>query len=202
MRGFQILAEAASAVDAGQVARCLTALIFMLAGRHKLVATASVAETIVRFGFGRRAMPWLAVLLGAAEIAVGVGLVVDRIWLVASVAAVLLSAAFGLIVVSAVRRGGAFACNCFRSEGDDIGWPTVVRSAGIFGCAALSLVAAIGTPTFMGQTERVLNFGIALSLLCAGLVAAAAHSAWREGGALERALDWRWILQQNEASRW
>ena len=121
--------------------------LLLLAGVTKLAGRAAFRDAVAEYQVLPRAleapfataMPWLETTLGALLLA-GFGTPI------AAALATPLLLSFGVAIGVNLARGRSFNCHCFGSvQGDQIGWPALLRSLAL---VAVALVVALGASRF------------------------------------------------------
>ncbi len=121
---------------------------------------------------------WFGRLLPAAEIGLGIVLILGVLPRLFATASILMFLTFFAAVAVNIRRGREIPCFCFGASSSNVGWHTLLR-AGLFVLASLVL-GALDTqraPTWQilrGETlHDVRNLIPTASLACCGLVVVA-----------------------------
>ena len=129
--------------------------VLVTAGILKLKAPAAFAVEIANYQLGAWLAPYLAAVLPAVEVVVGVGIVVGpRPWRrAAALAALVLFGMFEVAVSAAYLRGINIDCGCFGTGGGPITLVTVLRNA-LFMAAAAILLRLEGAVRYDGRVRR------------------------------------------------
>ncbi|WP_405426720.1 MauE/DoxX family redox-associated membrane protein [Micromonospora sp. NBC_00617] len=106
--------------------------------------------------------------VAAASIAAEIGVLTLVLWpasaTVGLTAAVLLFAAFAIVLARAVRRGSTAGCHCFGPTNTPVAWRHVIRSAFLAGAAAGALPGAISLPTVSPAILEPSQFLVAVAI--------------------------------------
>jgi thiol-disulfide isomerase/thioredoxin len=125
--------------------RVLLAAVLLAAGVAKLADRRGTRQSLLDFGIPLA--PPLTVGLPIAELMVAAALLPSATARAGATAALLLLAAFSLIVAIAVARGRRVECRCFgRLTSGIVGWRTLARNLVLAAIAATMLLANPGTP--------------------------------------------------------
>lgn len=143
----------------------LLAALFVASGIPKIRRPFELAIALVRFGIVKRVRPALGRLLGVVEVAVGIAVALSPALLPASVAALLLLAAFTAVIVRSLAAGQNVECACFGT-GEKTSWATVARNVVLIGVALFVAVAG-ETPT---ADQRIIGILIGTVLTCGYLL--------------------------------
>jgi methylamine dehydrogenase accessory protein MauD len=120
--------------------RVLLAAVFAVAAAAKLGRPGAVSQTLVRFGLPSFLAP-AAVMLAIAEAVVAVGLLSARYAWPASLAALVMLAAFTVAIAVQLAQGRRPECNCFGSvHAKPIGRSTLLRNAALLSVAGFIAV--------------------------------------------------------------
>lgn len=152
-------------MDLDVVCRALVGAVFVAAAAGKLRGRAAfaafVADLTAMVPLAARPARGVAVVVVAAEAAVGPLLVAPATVPAGAGLAVLLLLAFSVAIASVLRRGAAVRCPCFGAARSPLGARHLVRNTVLLAAAVLSVPAA-------GAHEAA---GVAVSV-AAGLVGA------------------------------
>jgi peroxiredoxin len=112
------------------LAKLLLAVVFAIAGAAKLADRDGVRQVAAEFGAPAGLLAPLAWLVVAAELGVGLALLVDGSAQIGALTALALLVVFSAAVVANVSRGRRPSCHCFgRLHAAPVGWSTVARNA-------------------------------------------------------------------------
>lgn len=108
-------------------------LFFLVVGGMKTMQLDQLTEDIVRFDIAPAATEWYLACIGIAmELAVGLMLVVKRLYLAATLTGCAITACFVVIFVQAWIRGLELSCNCLGVAREatnypfEVGWRVVL----------------------------------------------------------------------------
>lgn len=156
---------------AAALARMLLAAVFGAAGIGKLLDPGGTPRAVRAFGVADRYAPAVAVLLGAAELAVAGGLLLNATAWWAAAGAIALLTLFSLAVVRLMRRGQAPGCRCFgRWHSAPVGRATLVRNALFAAVAIVVLVRGPGAPAQLSGTAVAIGAAVGAVLLASWLI--------------------------------
>jgi len=115
--------------------------VLVVAGALKLRAPSDLATQIANYQLFTAAAPYLAAVLPAVELVVGLAvLVAPRPWRAgAALAALVLFGLFEGAVTTAYLRGINIDCGCFGAGGGPITWVTILRNLLLMAAAATVL---------------------------------------------------------------
>jgi hypothetical protein len=145
------------------IAGYLLALVFLFSSVAKLRQPGLAATAIANFGFGRRPYPILGLLLGIAELALALLLMVSvRVapWLAAFVLWL-----FALLIARSLLAGSHFACFCFGNDDSAMSWRTFVQTALLAVLASLLSQTSDQSAAALGPGDRLDQAMIAAALL-------------------------------------
>jgi hypothetical protein len=112
------------------LARLLLAVVFAVAGAAKLADRDGVRQVAAEFGAPAAFLAPLVWLVVAAELGVGLVMIVSGWAQIGALAALALLVVFSAAVVANVVRGRRPSCHCFgRLHAAPVGWSTVARNA-------------------------------------------------------------------------
>jgi hypothetical protein len=153
------------------LARMLLAAVFAAAGIGKLLDPAGTRRAVRAFGVTDRHAPAVALLLGAAELAVAGALLPNATAWWAAAAALVLLALFSVASVRVIRRGEAPDCRCFgRLHSAPVGRATLMRNALLGVVAAVVLAPGPGAPGRLSWTAVAIATAVGVALLVGWLV--------------------------------
>ena len=115
--------------------------VLVVAGALKLRAPTALATQIANYQLMAAAAPYLAAILPAVELVVGLAvLAAPRPWRAgAALAALILFGVFEGAVTAAYLRGINIDCGCFGGGGGPITWVTILRNLLLMAAAATLL---------------------------------------------------------------
>lgn len=158
MHGFQLVAAFVSqAVDwlnrahAPEAAMLLVAGAFVLGGWAKTRRPLLAALAVVEFGVLKRASPAAGLMVGLAEIALGIALVLPDSRFVAQSAAVVLLWTFAALLVRQLILHRDAPCFCFGQADEPLTWWTVARTGGL--AVAITYATFAGLVTASGNAS-------------------------------------------------
>jgi hypothetical protein len=153
------------------LARMLLAAVFAAAGLGKLLDPGGARRAVRAFGVADRQAPAFALLLGAAELAIAGGLLVNATAWWAAVGAIALLALFSVAIVRLMRRGEAPDCRCFgRLHSAPVGRATLVRNALLGVVAAVVLAPGPGAAGQLSWTATAIATAVGAALLVGWLI--------------------------------
>ncbi|WP_214316808.1 MauE/DoxX family redox-associated membrane protein [Nonomuraea sediminis] len=140
----------------------LLAALFVASGVPKIRRPFGLAIALVRFGVVSRVRPGLGRLLGAAEVLVGLAvLLVPR----AALAALLLLVAFTAVIVRSLLAGQSVECACFGT-GEMTSWVSVVRNVVLIGVSVFVGLA----PAAPGLDQLITGLLLGTTVTCGYLL--------------------------------
>ena len=154
-------------------ARVVLTLVLAAAAVSKLSSRAETETAAAGLGVSRRLARPISYALAPAEVALAALLLPGVTAYAAAIGALLLLAAFTVLIVSNIRRGNRPTCACFGANSDEpISSKTVVRNAALVCIAGLPVLAGPGSNhgVLSVATTHVANAGIAATLAALGLV--------------------------------
>lgn len=177
--------------------RLALAVIFAVAGVHKLRNPLVAAAAASDFGVLRRPVVAVGVAQGAAEAVLAIALTVPVavIGVVASVCAAGTCAGFTFLTGRAVAAGRTFACNCLGPSAAPVSGATVARAVLMMLGA---VIAAVGAPreAFTSTSAHDVLVSVGIGAACIGMP----YTVWlaAQWNNLRRRLDaetdWRWVV--------
>ena len=145
------------------VARLAMGLVFIVASAAKITQPSAFAAIIREHGISRPVAPVLAVLVIAAEFALGMSHLLGRLMTAAVAGAIALLLVFLGIVVNDLIHGRETPCGCFSpSDREPVSARTVVRLGTLIVVELLLLPSAISAPD---SWEMSTSIGRAPSLI-------------------------------------
>ena len=146
------------------LARAVLALVFLIAGVAKLADLDASRDTVEAFGFTLPAARVVGTALPFAEVAVGLGLLIQESSRWAAVAAIILLAGFTAAVGRALAQGSRPDCNCFgQLTSQAVGAPTIARNV------VFTLIGALVVWRGPGDSLSAWTSGLVAANLVAGL---------------------------------
>lgn len=174
---------------ASLTARACLSAIFLLAAMMKLTRPARTRQAMSDFGVPLRFAGTVAVGVVAAELLVGVALLIPSTARWGAIAALVLLAGFSAAVAVVLSRGEEVACNCFGSLSEEpVTRMTLARNAGLT-AVAIFIAAAAGQHGELTLAAPFAALGLHDSLLVAGgviVLALLAASLWLNLGLLRQ----------------
>lgn len=174
---------------ASLAARTCLATIFLFAAAMKLRRPVRARQAMSDFGVAQRFAGLTAVGVVAAEVLVGVALLIPSSARWGAIATLALLAAFSVAVAVVLRRGELVACNCFGSLTErPVGGATLARNACLAGIAIFITVAS-GQRGELTLAAPFSALGLRGSLVVAAgvvLLALLAASLWLNVGLLRQ----------------
>lgn len=161
------------------------------AGLRKGVAPAHAASVLRRLGLPRAAAVRAVRLLAAAELAVGLGLVVrpGAAWVAAGVAG--LGGVFALAGLVALRRAGSIPCACFGgSGGGRLGRAQILALPLWLGTAAALWIGSPPPRSARGAAGSLATVGIVLASVRAFALTRSWRAAREDRLSARRSLIW------------
>jgi uncharacterized membrane protein YphA (DoxX/SURF4 family) len=129
------------------VLKLLLSGVFVVAGLSKLADPVGSRKALLDFGFAEWLSAPLAILLPVSELGIGVGLLLTRFTWYAAGGALILLAAFIVVITILLSRGRKPDCHCFgQLHSKPIGWDLVARNTGLGIIAGLVLYAGPKQP--------------------------------------------------------
>jgi hypothetical protein len=153
-------------------------LVFAVAALGKVVDRASFVRALRNQGLASRpARRAVAVAIPAAELGCAVALWIPSLRRPAAFVAVVMLAAFSVVLVRSIMTGVKGGCGCFGSSTNDrVSWVSVVRNAVLI---ALALTAAVPETDGFGPASAFLaGIGIGVLVLVVDLGAAVLARNW------------------------
>jgi peroxiredoxin len=174
---------------ASLAARTFLAASFLLAAAMKLTQPGRTRQAMSDFGVAPRFAGLIAMGVVAAELLVGVALLIPSSARWGALAALALLAGFSVAVAVVLRRGELVACNCFGSLTErPVGGATLARNA-CLAAIAIFIAVASGQRGELTLTAPFTALGLRGSLVVAGgvvLLALLAASLWLNVGLLRQ----------------
>lgn len=128
----------------GRLALIVLGAVFLAAGGLKALDPAGFTDQIREYKVLPWAAPWVAALLIPAEVALGVGLILDfRRRLLLPVALVFLAGFIGLLGYTWATGGDVSSCGCFGNFVQRTPAETLLEDLGFIGIALLGFLAPI-----------------------------------------------------------
>ena len=154
------------------IARCLLAVVLVIAAVGKLADGRGVRVTLGEFGVPRALRGPGAVVLPVSELAIAVLLVPAATARAGAVASVVLLATFCVAIAVSLARGERPDCGCFgRARSTAAGPATLARNVGLAAVAAT--IAVVGPGEGVGEAVdglRVSPVGVGVAVLVLALV--------------------------------
>ena len=156
---------ALSVYPLGVIAKWVLGLVFLISGFVKLRDPARAALAMVDFGIARVVRPANGLILGGAEVLLGLLTISLASRVVLSMSALLLWV-FVWLILRSVQRGEDFACYCFGDADSHLSMWTAVRT---FLIAVLATILSLGyRDAGVGAVDTILA-GVAALAIVAGL---------------------------------
>jgi uncharacterized membrane protein YphA (DoxX/SURF4 family) len=153
------------------LARLLLAAVFCVAGIGKLLDPGGTRRAVHQFGVADGHATVIGSLLGATELAIAAGLLVNATAWWAAAAAIALLALFSAAMVRVMRRGEAPDCRCFgRLHSAPVGRATLVRNALLGGAAVIVLAGGSGGAGRLSWTAVAIGTAVGAALLVGWLL--------------------------------
>ena len=198
---FTAIAALLAAGPVALIARYMLAAVFGLAGQYKLRHPQAAASAMVSFGVASRARRLHGIAVGAVELGIGLGLLIDAVSAVVALVAAAATLVFLGLIGIALYRGHRFPCGCFSSAQDNISGWTMFRGIALVILAIDTAATSWFTIVPTDWLARYWSGTYAISTLAVILLATTAVAIRRHNRAFEDSVDWEWVVQEHPLLR-
>jgi len=187
------LGQTLGLATASLAARLALAALLAAAGAYKVRHPLIAAVAATNFRVVPRPWKGAGSLLGIAEVAVAVAMVLPsrQIAAAGSMAAGCLCVGYAAVVSRALLAGRRFPCNCLPGLVGDVSVATLCRALAM---AAGAVLGAMGPLSGAAAADLPAAIGLAVSAIGLPLAVLGAAKAWRSYRTAIDEADWTWVL--------